>query len=87
MHYEQVTVTRQILDSLSNGQQVIIAVGTTSMRTLESIYWFGVKLLSDPQADFSITQHDPYQLPDSISTLDAVNAVMQLIWTQKDYKT
>jgi len=76
MHYEQVTVTRQILDSLSNGQQVIIAVGTTSMRTLESIYWFGVKLLSDPQADFSITQHDPYQLPDSISTLESVKAVI-----------
>lgn len=76
MHYEQVTVTRQILDSLSNGQQVIIAVGTTSMRTLESIYWFGVKLLSDPQADFSITQHDPYQLPNSISTLESVKAVI-----------
>jgi S-adenosylmethionine:tRNA ribosyltransferase-isomerase len=54
---------------------MIIAVGTTSMRTLESLYWFGVKLLQNPDADFNITQHDPYELPDSISQIDALNAV------------
>lgn len=75
MHYEQVTINRQIIDSLINSQKMIIAVGTTSMRTLESLYWFGVKLLQNPDADFNITQHDPYELPDSISQIDALNAV------------
>jgi S-adenosylmethionine:tRNA ribosyltransferase-isomerase len=75
MHYEQVTINRQIIDSLINSQKMIIAVGTTSMRTLESLYWFGVKLLQNPDAEFNITQHDPYELPDSVSTIDALNAV------------
>lgn len=74
MHYEQVTISQQTLDKLIH-QQTIIAVGTTSMRTLESIYWFGVKLLQNPDAEFNITQHDPYELPDSIPTGDALKAV------------
>lgn len=76
MHYEQVTINKQIIDNLVNSQKMIIAVGTTSMRTLESVYWFGVKLLKDPEADFSITQRDPYESSGSISTIDALRAVM-----------
>ncbi len=76
MHEEQVIVTRENIDSLLDESRVIIAVGTTSMRTLESLYWFGVKLLNDPHAQFSITQNDPYQhtqpLPDKGTALRAV---------------
>lgn len=75
MHYEQVTINRQTLDNLVNSQRMIIGVGTTSMRTLESVYWFGIKLLRNPEAEFNITQHDPYELPGSISTIDALKAV------------
>ncbi len=38
-----------------------IAVGTTSMRTLESLYWFGVRLHHKKQ-DFHIRKEDPYQM-------------------------
>jgi S-adenosylmethionine:tRNA ribosyltransferase-isomerase len=76
MHYEQVTIPRETIDNLIDSQRKIIAVGTTSMRTLESLYWFGVKLLKDPSADFSIFQHDPFELSDSISTREVLNAVM-----------
>lgn len=76
MHEEQVIVTRENIDSLLDESRVIIAVGTTSMRTLESLYWFGVKLLNDPHAQFSIMQNDPYQhtqpLPDKGTALRAV---------------
>lgn len=75
MHYEQVTINRQTLDKLILSEKRIIAVGTTSMRTLESLYWFGVKLLQNPNADFNITQYDPYELPDSVPAIDALNAV------------
>ncbi|MEO1259823.1 MAG: S-adenosylmethionine:tRNA ribosyltransferase-isomerase [Bacteroidota bacterium] len=67
MHVEQVAVSLKNVEALTTGRQVV-AVGTTSMRTLESLYWFGVRLLSDPNASFHIGQYEPYQdnrkLPD-----------------------
>lgn len=75
MHFEQVTLDRQTVDNLIDNKGKVIAVGTTSMRTLESLYWFGVKLLYNPQADFNINQQDPYTLPDSIPTESALQAV------------
>lgn len=59
MHNEQVVVTRGNLDHLLSGRY-IVPVGTTSMRTLESLYWYGVKLLKDPHAVFTISQQEAY---------------------------
>ncbi len=59
MHHEQIIITRKNLVNLLQNK-FTIPVGTTSMRTLESLYWFGVKLAHDPKAEFHITQHDPY---------------------------
>ena len=44
MHAENFTVTATSLQSLISAE-VIVAVGTTSLRTLESLYWIGIKLL------------------------------------------
>jgi S-adenosylmethionine:tRNA ribosyltransferase-isomerase len=67
MHVEQVAVSLKNVEALTEGRR-IIAVGTTSMRTLESLYWFGVRLRSDPNAAFDIGQYEPYRqnsdLPD-----------------------
>jgi S-adenosylmethionine:tRNA ribosyltransferase-isomerase len=63
MHQEQIIVTRGNLLQLSAPGRFITAVGTTSMRTLESMYWFGAKLLRDPESAFNITQHDAYTIP------------------------
>jgi len=61
MHVESVLVKRELLKSLyKTDYQKIIPVGTTSMRTLESIYWYGVKLSVFGKASFSIDQWDPY---------------------------
>lgn len=83
MHHEQVTVNRQTIDNLINNQGNIIAVGTTSMRTLESLYWFGVKLIGNAGSDFTISQRDAYQLPDSISAHDALLAVKTYLSEKK----
>ncbi|HEY0741730.1 MAG TPA: S-adenosylmethionine:tRNA ribosyltransferase-isomerase [Chryseosolibacter sp.] len=76
MHREQVIVTRKNLESLLQRDKFIIPVGTTSMRTLESIYWYGVKLLHDPNAPFHIGQDDPYLeqqlLPTAVEAVEAV---------------
>lgn len=64
MHVEYISVTpatiKKLLSSLSGN---IIPVGTTSARTLESLYWLGVKTLRDPAIlpeDLSVQQWDAY---------------------------
>lgn len=77
MHHEQITITRQTIENLLRHEQKIIPVGTTSMRTLESLYWYGVKLTVQPDADFSVLQQDPYQLPDTVNPADSLRAVLR----------
>jgi len=74
MHCEQVIVTLQnIIELLAATTPV--AVGTTSMRTMESIYWYGVKLLKDSSIPFEITQFDPYELPSDVPRSMALDTV------------
>lgn len=63
MHEERVIIDRSFIYQMSGNQQTMIAVGTTSMRALESLYWFGVQVLNgkDP-VDTPITQDMPYQI-------------------------
>ncbi|MBX2967028.1 MAG: S-adenosylmethionine:tRNA ribosyltransferase-isomerase [Cyclobacteriaceae bacterium] len=81
MHQEQIVITKKNIDFLLENDRFITAAGTTSMRTLESLYWFGVKLLHNPQADFIIEQRDPYKpyknLPDKTEALSAVRQLME----------
>jgi S-adenosylmethionine:tRNA ribosyltransferase-isomerase len=75
MHNEQILVKRATIENLLTKLQFVIPVGTTSMRTLESLYWFGVKLLRDKEASFVIQQDDPYvvqELPPSRTALETV---------------
>lgn len=73
MHEEQVVVTRENIENLLK-QRLAVAVGTTSLRTLESIYWYGVKLTHDFTLPFSIGQEDAYRLEpvDKSVALEAV---------------
>jgi len=82
MHREQIVVTRKNIDTLLN-EKNIVAVGTTSLRTLESLYWFGVKLIQDPKAKFEISQQDPYTVKDIVSSAEALKAVLQFMEGQK----
>ena len=60
MHNEQVWIQRHTIESLISSAKTI-TVGTTSMRTLESLYWFGVRL-NQGLEDFYIRKEDPYRL-------------------------
>ena len=53
MHYEQISVSGSTIKQIRDHKQVV-AVGTTSMRTLESIYWYGCLLEKDPESRFLI---------------------------------
>ncbi|MGK7389454.1 MAG: S-adenosylmethionine:tRNA ribosyltransferase-isomerase [Candidatus Cyclobacteriaceae bacterium M2_1C_046] len=76
MHEEEIVIKKGNLQFLLANKGPVIPVGTTSMRTLESLYWFGVKLISDPEASFFIPQMYPYQehadLPPKKESLERV---------------
>ena len=64
MHYEQISINQAALLKLTEHLETgIIAVGTTSVRTLESLYWHGLKLMHNKTADpvINISQWEPYQ--------------------------
>jgi len=73
MHAEQMVVSRNAIEDVINSSQVI-AVGTTSMRTLESLYWFGVRLLNGNEI-FHIKKLEIYQegeLPERKAAFQAI---------------
>lgn len=76
MHSEQMVIDLDTVKALSEQKEKVIAVGTTSMRTLESLYWFGVQLLFSPNTEFSISKLYPYsdfnELPDRKRSFKAV---------------
>ena len=66
MHVERIEILRSNVEHLlSHVGKPIIPVGTTSVRTLESLYWFGVKLQFNPSLEeMHILQWEPYELTD-----------------------
>jgi S-adenosylmethionine:tRNA ribosyltransferase-isomerase len=62
MHAEQIIFSQQNLENLL-AQENIVAVGTTSMRALESLYWYGVKILKHQDHSFLIDQQLAYSFP------------------------
>jgi S-adenosylmethionine:tRNA ribosyltransferase-isomerase len=79
MHEESFLVNREFLDSLITGRErPLIAVGTTTVRTLESIYWMGVRLLAGPEETPGfVGQWDPYrdELPKDIPLEESLSAL------------
>lgn len=63
MHTEQVVYTATNVRHLLANLERLIAVGTTSMRALESLYWMGVRLLRQESNPFLLDQDYAYQLP------------------------
>ncbi|MBQ8463809.1 MAG: S-adenosylmethionine:tRNA ribosyltransferase-isomerase [Prevotella sp.] len=63
MHTEYICVHRQTLEKLLRHQCRAIAVGTTSVRTLESLYYMGLKVLRNPavsEQELHVSQWEPY---------------------------
>jgi S-adenosylmethionine:tRNA ribosyltransferase-isomerase len=77
MHTESMVVSRAVIQRLLTHRAPIIAVGTTSVRTLESLYFLGRQLLLNKDAcDFHIHQWTPYEEttfnPSTQETLEAL---------------
>ena len=82
MHYEFISVERQVIEDILHATGPIIAVGTTSVRTLESLYYIGQILESNPDADeeaLTVTQWMPYTTPCEISTAKALQNIIDYL--------
>jgi S-adenosylmethionine:tRNA ribosyltransferase-isomerase len=85
MHTEFIEVTQLFIQRLiQHLAGTIIPVGTTSLRTIESLYWLGVKVNLQPAimpADLQLYQWDAYELPhNNINATTALQALLQ--WMQ-----
>ena len=79
MHAEHVTVSRSFLERWAVNREGLIAVGTTSMRSLESLYWLGVKLISGEKPDPShlvLRQWENENLPGDYSLEKSMEALV-----------
>lgn len=93
MHEERIVVSRASIEEIAHtitcrekgGSEKIVAVGTTSMRTLESLYWIGVQLLTQEpnHQPFTVEQWYPYGHHEKIiSAGDALHAIIDYLTVQ-----
>ncbi|GAA3999362.1 S-adenosylmethionine:tRNA ribosyltransferase-isomerase [Hymenobacter fastidiosus] len=81
MHGEPFVVTRAVLRQLLDQlPRPVLAVGTTSLRTLESVYWLGSGLVQNAEPDASalhVSQWQPYEAGPEVSLTEALRAVLE----------
>lgn len=79
MHAEKMFFTKENILHLLQHEGPIIPVGTTSMRSLESLYWFGVGLLQNRLTTFNIPQYFPYQQESNFKLKEALQTIIQYL--------
>ncbi len=82
MHAEVISVRKETIEKLLQHAGNVVAVGTTSVRTLESLYFIGLQLLNDkisPDIPIRVEQWEPYQQKTDISTEKALQAILNYL--------
>ena len=82
MHSEHFYVTRDFLKKLIDHSGKKIAVGTTSVRTLESLYWLGFQAYKNPElsmGELKVTQWEAYQESVKISMHEALGVLIDFL--------
>lgn len=80
MHAEFVDVSKETISYLAETNNNIIAVGTTTLRTIESLYWLGLKIRKSPvnSTAIELLQWDAYQLNnENMSKKEALQFLLQ----------
>ncbi|MCQ2253208.1 MAG: S-adenosylmethionine:tRNA ribosyltransferase-isomerase [Bacteroidales bacterium] len=78
MHREFFSVDRQLLMDLISHKGKITAVGTTSVRTLESIYWLGCKIISGQKVDH-LSQWECYDMDGAVDMETSLNTIIKYL--------
>ncbi len=79
MHTEFISVERETIERLLHHQGKLIVVGTTSLRTVESLYYIGRKLYDKPDLqphELTVKQWEPYEEEQPITTGDALRSIL-----------
>lgn len=82
MHSEYIVVKRQTIEKLIRHGAKAIAVGTTSVRTLESLYFIGKKLAANPEAseeELHVGQWEPYEEQQEMPVLDSLKQILDYL--------
>lgn len=82
MHTEYISVSRATLEKLIAHEGKAVAVGTTSVRTLESLYHIGISLLKNPDAtedELHVKQWQPYEMTPEEDKTPAVDALQAIV--------
>ena len=81
MHSEIVAVPRQTIQDVRDSLGHVVAVGTTSVRTLESLYYIGVQMLEGRWSDEEchVGQFEPYEREYTWSTAEALTAILDYL--------
>ena len=89
MHSEWMEISVESINSIiSKTNETIVAIGTTALRTIESMYWMGVKSILMPNATLqalAIQQWDVYEKPLIHTNYTVVEALQSLLhWMQQN---
>jgi S-adenosylmethionine:tRNA ribosyltransferase-isomerase len=77
MHREEIVITKSLLQRLLTHQGPIVPVGTTSLRTLESLYWMGCMLQTNDARLPEPGQFTAYELAAELSPREALQRLLQ----------
>ena len=78
MHREPFTVSRELLCRLRDCSESVVAVGTTSVRTLESLYYVGVSCLEEGEPR-DVEQWAPYTRDYAPTRREALDAIVKYL--------
>ena len=82
MHTEFISVRRSAIENIRTNLGRIIAVGTTSVRTLESLYYMGRTLVNNPDAtseELVVTRWTPYHDTEEVTAHEALTALLDYL--------
>ena len=80
MHEEYIEVQRGLIERIIAAGGAAVAVGTTSVRTLESLYFLGEKVSENSaieESELCVGQWEPYNREHTLSTVEALTALLQ----------
>ena len=80
MHREIISIGKSTIEDLIASEGHIVAVGTTSVRTLESLYYLGCRIALNPDnPDLMVEQWEPYENNYTLTTQEALQNIIDYL--------
>ena len=80
MHREIISVSKRVIEDLIASEGHVVAVGTTSVRTLESLYYLGCRIARNPEnPDLMVEQWEPYENDYTLTTREALQTIVDYL--------